>query len=169
MAIGYGAVMSNSNLPSLDEARAYIDSIDFSMVINKIVKTKGWKKADVLKICEYYKHFLFLNKKYSGENEALPPSLEIDEFWHTHILDTKKYHKDCEKIFGHYMHHYPYFGIDGETTTRDLDNAFEKTQELHYKEYGDYIYNIRHVFLNQMKTITQQLLRELKSKKAHNN
>lgn len=43
---------------SIEDAKAYIDAIDFSMVVDKIVKTKNWKKKDVLKICEYYKNFL---------------------------------------------------------------------------------------------------------------
>src|SRR3989338_2769153 len=110
-----------SNNPSLEEAKAYIYAIDFSMVIDKIVTTKGWKKADVLKICALYRNFLFLNKKYELERGQLPPSEEIDEFWHNHILDTKKYHHDCDNIFGFYLHHYPYFGIDGKTKNKDND------------------------------------------------
>ena len=139
-----------THAPTLDEAKAYIDAIDFSMVIDKIVSTKGWKKSDVEKICVLYRHFLFLNKKYMDACLSLPPSEEIDEFWHNHILDTHKYKADCDKIFGTYLHHYPYFGIDGKTDLTDLSNAFDKTQELYHKEFGDYICNVRHARLKQI-------------------
>lgn len=151
--------------PTLEEAKAYITTIDFSMVVDKIVATKHWKKADVLKIGDLYKNYLFLQKKYSPEYDKLPPSEEIDEFWHNHILDTKKYRVDCEKIFGFYLDHYPYFGIDGKTNMNDLGVAFKKTQELHHKEFGDYIYNVRNVLFNQIKNILKLLITPSKSRK----
>jgi hypothetical protein len=30
-----------------------------------------------------------------------------DKVWHAHILDTPKYHEDCQRVFGHVMHHLP--------------------------------------------------------------
>ena len=136
-------MMLAQNISSLDEAKTYIDSINFSMVIDKIVSTKKWKRKDVEKICELYRHFLYITKKYHQEHDQLPPSEEIDEFWHNHILDTHKYIKDCDAIFGKYLHHYPYFGIDGKSNEQDLQNAFEKMQEIHEKEFGEKIYRVR--------------------------
>src|SRR3989338_2927112 len=156
-------MIDTSRNPSLDEAKTYIYSIDFSMVVDKIVDTKKWRRADVVKICELYRHFLFLKKKYSLDDEKLPPSEEIDEFWHNHILDTKKYKVDCQNIFGFYLDHYPYFGLDGKTTKDDLDNAFKRTQELHHKEFGDYIYYVRNVRLHHMINLTKSLFTSSKS------
>jgi hypothetical protein len=48
----------------------------------------------------YYKNFLWLLRKYHDKYEYIPPSIEIDEIWHHHILDTTKYHKDMDDIFG---------------------------------------------------------------------
>lgn len=158
--------MTNTNTnphPTLEEAKAYLDSIDFSMVVEKIVKTKGWKKKDVLKICELYRHFLFLKKKYDQNDDKLSPSLEIDEFWHNHIFDTKKYRHDCEKIFGFYLDHYPYLGMDGKTTDEDAKRSFEKTQGLHYIEFGNYIYTVRNVLFNQIITFFKVLIKPSKS------
>ena len=42
--------------------------------------------------------------------------MDVDEFWHQHILDTRKYRDDCENIFGHYMDHTP--GLDPEAQKR---------------------------------------------------
>lgn len=126
----------------LEKARVYIYAMDFTMMINKMVNHGNWREKDALKTEKLYKNFLFLNRKY-GDFHSLPPSEDIDEFWHNHILDTERYHQDCQIIFGKYVHHYPYFGIDEHSTLDDLDNAFEKTQELHFKEFGEYIYSTR--------------------------
>ena len=37
----------------------------------------------------------------------LQPTHVVDIFWHTHILFTRKYFKDCEAVFGQYLHHEP--------------------------------------------------------------
>src|SRR3989338_8687 len=129
-------------IPTIEEARAYIYAIDFSQIIDRMVKKNKWKRKDVLTACDLYKNFLFIKKKYS-QDEPLPPSEDIDEFWHNHILDTQKYKQDCDRIFGHYLDHYPYLGMDGKTTEADATRFIEKTQELHHKEFGIYIYNIR--------------------------
>ncbi|OGT36659.1 MAG: hypothetical protein A3F12_00025 [Gammaproteobacteria bacterium RIFCSPHIGHO2_12_FULL_38_14] len=152
-------------MTSLDTAKSYIDAIDFSMVVDKIVQTKKWKKKNVLKICEYYRNFLFLKKKYRDDGNPLPPSLEIDEFWHNHILDTKKYTKDCETIFGEYLHHYPYFGIDGKSTEADAQKSFLEMQQLYEKEFGEKIYRVRALSILDIFKISGQIIKEFFSKK----
>src|SRR5687767_9924066 len=99
---------------SLEQAKAYIYAIDFKHIINKMVKYDDWLRRDAENTCELYRNFLYLNKKY-GKERQLPPSEDVDQFWHNHILDTEKYRADCDAIFGHYLHHYPYLGIDGNT------------------------------------------------------
>lgn len=129
--------------PSLEDAKLYINSIDFSMIIKKMVKHQGWLRRDVEAVCGLYKNFLFLNKKYGHIYSFIPPSEEVDEFWHNHILDTKNYRKDCEIIFGFYLDHYPYFGIDGRTNFSNLESTFALTQTLHLKEFGEQIFQVR--------------------------
>ncbi len=107
-----------------------------------MAKRTGWTKKQVRAAGELYRHYLFLKRKY-GNHYKLPPSEDIDEFWHNHILDTHQYHHDCQRIFGRYLHHYPYFGIDEVSTREDALKAFEVTQQLHYQEFGDYIYRVR--------------------------
>lgn len=118
-----------------------IMNLDFSMIINKMVSHQGWSKKDAEEVCRLYKNYLFLCVKYP--DQSLPPSEDVDEFWHNHVLDTIKYRKDCDILFGKYRDHYPYFGIDGKTSMQDLSNAFDITQKLHMEEFGEYIYEIR--------------------------
>src|SRR5882672_8892843 len=56
-----------------------------------------------------YRRFLTLHLRYP--DRTLVPSALLDLVWHYHILDTRKYMEDCERIFGYYLHHDPYFGI----------------------------------------------------------
>lgn len=127
-------------LENLEEVKEYIQAIDFSKNIDKLVSYDGWLREDAEQTCEQYRKFLWVNKLYSDQHGgALPPSEDIDEFWHNHILDTHAYIKDCEMIFGKYFHHYPYFGIDSKTNMNDLNQAFAKTQELFLKEFSEEI------------------------------
>lgn len=135
--------METITTPSIEEARSYIYSIDFSNIIRKLINQYGWARKHAEKVCQMYRNFLFLQKKY-GESHKIPPSEEMDEFWHMHILDTGKYRHDCERIFGKYLDHYPYFGIDDQSSFKDLEDAFEATQSLYAKEFdGDRIEEVR--------------------------
>ena len=136
----------DSNI-TIDDARSYIYSIDFENIVNKITQkdllvSRVWSREEAEEDVSYYKNFLYLNKKYLSIHPVIPPSTEIDEIWHHHILDTRKYHNDCSNIFGYYFHHYPYFGMRSESDFNNLNDAFKVTQDLHYKEFGDYIYKI---------------------------
>lgn len=133
-------------LQTLEEVKIYINSIDFTQTIDKLVKYNGWLRSDAIQTCEQYRKFLLLNKKYRDQHAELPPSEDIDEFWHSHILDTEAYVRDCQQIFGKYMHHYPYFGIDDKSDLNDLNNAFENTKKLYLKEFGEEIIATRSQF-----------------------
>lgn len=106
-----------------------------------MVSHQGWSRKDAEEVCRLYRNFLFLSAKYP--DKRLPPSEDVDEFWHNHILDTQKYRLESEAIFGRYFDHYPYFGIDEKTNMNDLSCAFSETQRLHQEEFGEPIYEIR--------------------------
>ncbi len=126
---------------SEEQLKQTIGNLDFSMIISKMVSHQGWSRKDAEEVSQLYRNFLFLSAKYS--DKRLPPSGDIDEFWHNHILDTEKYAQDCDAIFGRFFHHYPYFGIDEKTNQTDLGDAFSDVQRFHHLEFGDYIYEIR--------------------------
>ena len=138
----YNLDLSKLGIPSLESAFQYIYSIDFSMLIYKITKpdpniARIWDTDSAQKAIMYYKNYLWLLRKYSQEYPVIPPSIDIDEIWHHHILDTYKYHEDCAAIFGQYLHHYPYFGMRGEADFQELERTFKITQQLYFKEFGE--------------------------------
>jgi hypothetical protein len=128
--------------PSLEESQDYVYSMSLQPIINKMIKQDGWSKKEALEVSLLYRNFLYLNRKY-GSKYKLPPTAEIDEMWHNHILDTQKYRIDCVKIFGRYFDHYPYFGIDDNSNSNDIEQAFSNFQRIYLNEFGSPIKNIR--------------------------
>ena len=119
-----------------DQARQTINSMDLGGVIDRMRFVHNWTKKSAELAETQYRNYLLLCKKY-GETHPLPPSHEIDEFWHNHVLCTRRYTKDCEKIFGYYLHHDPHHGDRGTILHEDLVQTFkESTRELYFKEFG---------------------------------
>jgi len=69
--------------------------------------------------------------------KGIAPNKIMDKVWHYHILDTRAYAEDCENIFGHILHHFPYFGMGGEQDAINLKNAFIKTKKQYLATFGE--------------------------------
>ena|SRR6218665_1030994 len=116
-----------------------IAKIDLEMVKMKLREKEegeGWsyEQCDSAEI--EYKRYLHLCLVFG---KGIVPNKIMDKFWHYHILDTRAYHKDCEIVFGHYLHHFPYFGMRGDQDRQDLDNSFLKTKELYQQTFNESI------------------------------
>ncbi len=120
---------------SLEKARLYIEQMDLDYIVEAMCATDyplpRWNAADAAHCLKLYKNFLWLQKKYHPE--FLVPTREIDEFWHNHILVTKKYFEDCENIFGHYLHHEPASPNEDPQT---LVENYLKTKQYYLDEFG---------------------------------
>lgn len=119
---------------TLEEAKKLIDELDLTPMIERVMKEKRWTRRMAETAAYFYKNFLFLSKKYS--DHGFGPTEQIDEIWHAHVLYTQKYHRDCEKIFGHYLHHQPESGAKKSSTIGGLATL----QQLHQQEFGFPIY-----------------------------
>ena len=69
--------------------------------------TNGWTQNFAATSIREYKRFMAIATVYG---EASPAKV-VDEVWHSHITDTRRYPSDCDMCFGEFMHHYPYFGL----------------------------------------------------------
>lgn len=118
-----------------------IESLDLEMIKLKLQDAEegeGWSAAQCNEAEIEYKRFLALKRSYP--ERGIVPHGTIDKFWHQHILDTEKYAQDCNELFGYFLHHYPYFGMNGEQDAQNLTEAFEETRILYRKHFGvDYI------------------------------
>jgi hypothetical protein len=107
-----------------------VSRIDLSP-INKVLQHENpalWTDETIAQTEADYRRLLALNLLYP--TETLVVNKILDDYWHQHILDTHKYHEDCEQVFGCYLHHDPYFGINGEEDRQRNREGFAATQQL---------------------------------------
>jgi hypothetical protein len=111
--------------------------IDLTAVCMKLMEPvpegKGWTLDETQMAEKWYRRFLALCKMYP--KFPVVPNYYIDSFWHQHILDTKAYAKDCKAVFGSFLHHFPYFGLNGDAQERD--DCFDSTNVLYRKHFGE--------------------------------
>src|ERR1051325_320722 len=110
----------------IEAALARVAELDFTMLKKKLGEEKGWSPEQQEEVEGLYRRFLALNIAYP--DRKICPTGPVDEFWHAHILDTLAYARDCEYLFGHYLHHYPYFGMRGPEDYAALQTAFDDSR-----------------------------------------
>lgn len=96
---------------------------------------EGWSLERANAVEFEYRRFLTLMKKYP--HEATSPLVDVDTFWHCHILDTMKYAADCEAVFGYFLHHFPYIGMRGADDEATLVRIGQRMQQLYEAEFGE--------------------------------
>ena len=104
-----------------------IQNLDLTRIIWKMgdpEEGKGFTPQRLAQAEMDYRRFLHLHLLYPGL-EIVPTKL-IDEVWHQHILDTRAYAKDCQELFGEFLHHYPYFGMHGADDQANLQRCYSK-------------------------------------------
>jgi hypothetical protein len=96
---------------------------------------EGWSLEKANAVEKEYRRFLCLMKLYPDEDTA--PLVDVDTFWHYHILDTMKYAADCEQAFGYFLHHYPYVGMGDEDDQQFRLDSGDRMRELYEATFGD--------------------------------
>ena len=127
------AAPQNSQPPERD-----FEQLDLGPIMVKLTNTKhgkGWSHERAQAVVIQYRRFLTLIRE--NPNATIVPTEAIDEFWHTHILDTAKYSEDCKEYFGFYLHHFPYLGLRGDADEERLAAAFENTKNLYEARFGE--------------------------------
>lgn len=128
--------MANINR-TIEQITSAIQALDLDPIKFKLMDEReghGWTREQADHYELEYKRFLTLLAKYPGE--LIAPSTTVDKFWHGHILDTMKYAEDCERVFGYFLHHFPYFGMRSSEDAANLAAAVVNTKRLYEKEFG---------------------------------
>lgn len=121
-----------------DLQTADLDALDLSLIKRKLQDPEeglGWTPEECDAVEVEYKRYLALKRAYP--DLEIVPNQPVDKFWHYHILDTQKYADDCQELFGYFLHHYPYFGMNGPEDARALEDAFATTVQLYEAHFGD--------------------------------
>lgn len=132
---------------SVDARIAQIEALNLAPIKIKLMdkdEGRNWSREQCDTTEKWYKRFLILNLMYP--ELSIVPTREIDEFWHFHILDTEKYAEDCQMTFGHFLHHFPYFGMRGEDDKKELEESFARTKELFLSEFEEPLGNLLAAF-----------------------
>src|SRR5688572_28383144 len=125
--------------PSVDfaTATAAVDKVDLSLLRLKVREPdhgEPWPE-DLIDFCETdYRRFLCLHMMFP--RASLSPTRAIDEFWHRHILDTRTYALECDRLFGAFFHHDPYFGLRSAEERESLKEAHDELATLYEEYYG---------------------------------
>jgi hypothetical protein len=118
---------------------AAIQALDLEPVKLRVMDAElgeGWTREYADSIALAYKNYLTMLVKHQDHAEEILLNRDVDEFWHTHILQTIKYTEDCEQVFGNFLHHSPHIG---ERSPADLEKRValaEKTRKLYQREFG---------------------------------
>ena len=79
----------------------------------------------------------FLALQITYPDATIVPCTMVDQIWHRHILDTAAYRRDCDAIFGHFLDHYPYFGMRNDAEAEELNDAYAETVGLYRGAFGE--------------------------------
>lgn len=109
-----------------------VEELDlYTLHFSPQVQCLDWTSAEL-----EYRRFLSLKKCYP--NHLLIPSGPAWHLWQAHILDTRRYRSDCDRLFNRFVDHLPYLGYD---------SVADKQERLHaeqlYKELSDRYYPVQ--------------------------
>ncbi len=131
----------NINKQLLKEALELVNDWDFSLTKRKLQEKQygGWSKERAERAEVNYKRYLALVKATDGYQFV--PNEDIDQFWHEHILDTRRYCADCFTLFGGFLHHYPFFSMNGESDYENWIQASNLSNEKWAEIFGEDLYD----------------------------
>ena len=122
----------------INHAYEAIANLNLDQIKTKLMHVEsgeGWSQEKTEAVEVEYRRFLYLMKVCPTEQIA--PLVEVDVFWHYHILDTMKYAVDCEQVFGYFLHHYPYLGMDGAAGEEaERNGSIERMRELYESAFN---------------------------------
>jgi hypothetical protein len=122
----------------LNNSLSAIMELDLNPIKVKLMHVEsgeGWSRDKADAVEKEYRRFLYLMTNFPSEQTS--PQVDVDTFWHYHILDTMKYAADCEQAFGYFLHHFPYVGMRGEEDEAARHQGAERIRELYERTFGE--------------------------------
>src|SRR6267142_6480293 len=123
----------------IEQVVAAVQALDLESVKIRLMdheRGEGWTREYANGIEAAYSTYLTMLAKYQHEAEDILLSEDVDEFWHTHILQTMKYADDCQNVFGNFLHHQPHIGQFSAADIEERERQAEKTRQLYEREFG---------------------------------
>lgn len=96
------------NFPAIDERAARVmraaERVSLNSTRAELRRRDLFDETQLDVVDRWYRKHLFL-MGYFPHVGVLAPADQVGEFWHTHILETEKYARDCMAICGRPLHH----------------------------------------------------------------
>lgn len=122
-------------MPKHDSAKARqrnaIDQLNLRPIVAELIDEGTFTREEAFIVEREYRRFLQLRVLYPGK--LIVPTNEVDKFWHTHILDTEKYRKDCGLVFETYQDHDPHL----KNGTPEHERGVKNREELYRLAFGE--------------------------------
>tara|TARA_B100000214_G_scaffold213631_1_gene155235 strand:+ start:802 stop:1257 length:456 start_codon:yes stop_codon:yes gene_type:complete len=122
-------------LEATTESRINQESLD--LIRSKMLNSPelGLGAGEVEMAIGEYRRFLIL--KMENPDVSMAPTGLMDKAWHAHILDTRRYARDCEAMFGRFLHHRPSYAFDGSNDgDESLARASRAMSSLYSRRFG---------------------------------
>jgi hypothetical protein len=109
-----------------------INGIDLADILERASKREGWTSGQERLAEKWYRGYLWLSHLH-GRRPVFAIVAEADELWHAHIVYTKRYRRDCQRVFGDFLDHNPVHGIATKRYNAKIAQA-ERWYELEFKQ-----------------------------------
>lgn len=118
---------------SPNQNRMAVESLDLSNIVTRLQAKEKFEEPRAQAAVEMYRQFLAMVQGHP--EQIMVPNEDVDAAWHHHILDTQAYARDCEGMFGQFLHHNPnFYGTDA------FFEACKETQKIYAETHGDGIF-----------------------------
>jgi len=100
-------------------------------ILARVKKERHWTVAEAREAKLWYRRFLWLSYQSRGRPISAI-SAKSDYLWHGHIVFTRRYRDDCERVFHQFLDHTPGTGRSQRLTGLQLKRA----RALYVKAFG---------------------------------
>ena len=124
---GKGGVMAAKS----GDARKAVDAIDLDRIVRQVAAKHRWTPERTREAELWYRNFLYLRSQHPEPVAMIVK--DADTVWHAHILHTRKYADDCDRVFGELLHHEP---VDQSLSAEELEQHRGRAAELYRQASG---------------------------------
>jgi hypothetical protein len=111
-----------------------VQALDLTAPAEQFVLYRGWTAEKAKRVELRYRRFFYLKAALPGD--AASPTDEIDEFWHQHIINTRRYGADCNAVAGRFLHH-SFLSTADEKKAREIRIVRLTTEICYEKLFGE--------------------------------
>ena len=114
-------------------AYAFDEEGDRRRFVDRLCEETGWQPAFAEAAIFEYRRFVSLAM---AVDHRVSPSHAVDEVWHQHVMDTRRYWQDfCPNVLGRDFHHEP--GRGGAAEEIALRQAYRATLSSYERLFGE--------------------------------